>query len=135
MKVRLREIFEAREALDRVLTQPMDFKAAYLMRRSARSLVGELQDIENERIRLVEKHADDQTEEEQAQGAPRRVVVHLADFRKDFEEFLALEIELDAAAIPLACLQGLTLSALDLVRLEKFLASDSEGAQDTPGAG
>ncbi|HUT75014.1 MAG TPA: hypothetical protein VM221_09320 [Armatimonadota bacterium] len=121
MKVALREIFEAREALERLLAAPLEFRLAYRMHRLARRLMDELREIEAVRIRLVEQYADEQTDAERQAGAPLQVRARIADFRRDFEALLREEVEIDAEPIPFECLETLTVSVVDLVRLTPFV--------------
>ncbi len=122
MIVTLRDIFEAKDALDRVLSAPLEAEAAYRMHKLARIVLTELQDLEQARLGLVEKYADPQTEPD----GSRRVRARLAEFSVEFEKLLAVEVEISVPLIPLDCLKGLTVSAYDLARLEKFVEAGGD---------
>jgi len=129
MKIKLRQLFEAREVFNRIFNEPLEVKLSYRISKISKKINSELKDIEMQRVSLIQKYADEQTKEEKEKKAPQRVTKRLDELVKEFEGFLNTEEEIDIQLIPFELLEHIKLSANDLNVIEIFIKEGDENAK------
>ena len=121
MKVKLRKLYEAKIVLDRIFNEKMDAKLAYRLNKISKKVNTELNELEKQRIVLVKKYADEQTEEQKKKNIPARVILRLEEFIHEFDELLDSPEEIEVQKIPFVLIESIKLSANDLETLEDFI--------------
>lgn len=125
--ITLKELFEAEGALSRILAKPIDFKLAYRMTKITRKIMQESKDIESIRNELVKKYGEEDPKTHNWRVKDDKI----AEYRKEFEEFLKEEVELDIQLIPYKVMEAVgQLSALDMVAVEKLVEPEQEVTSD-----
>lgn len=91
MKLKLSEILNAFQALNRLAADKMPIKLAYRIQRNIRMIQPELDAFEAARIKLIH----DKWGEKQADGPSKVPPEKMADFMKEIDELKAEEVEVD----------------------------------------
>jgi hypothetical protein len=121
MKLTLKRLTEMDGALSKVLAEPVDFKLAYRIRKIANKILTELKNAEQARQDLIKKHG---TKDDKG-----RVKVEDKDveaFKKDYDDLMAIEVDLGVSKIPYECLTGLKISAYELAVIEDLVDDPKE---------
>ena len=118
MKIIVKELRAAEQALGRIINQPMDFKLSYRLLRTVKKILTAFNDLERMRVSLVKKYGL-----EEANGKIRVPENKREDFDKEVETELAKEMELDIGLIPRELLEvaQVKLSPAELVAIENFI--------------
>lgn len=119
MKISYEDLKDKEQSLMRLLQFPMDPKLSYRMSKIAKKIYDTYKLINKTRISLVEKYGD--KKDNDTVQVPE---AKLPAFKKEFEDFLAKEIDLDIQPIPWECIElsGVKLSPIDLAVLDSFIA-------------
>lgn len=115
MKVKLSEIVNARQALQKMMTKELPIKTAYRLSKLVNAVNDELGNFEDQRKKLVEKYGEKKGEE---------VVVpkdKAQDFQKDMQELLDVEVKIDFDPISLSDIGEISLSPVDITLLDSFI--------------
>jgi len=99
MKVKLGMIKIAEEAAQKLLASDLNVKTAWKLRKAFNILKKELEDLEEVRIKLVNKYG---TPDPHNPGSINVSPEKLADFLKEFNPLLEQEIELKYSPIPVS---------------------------------
>ncbi|MBM3210603.1 hypothetical protein FJZ33_00165 [Candidatus Poribacteria bacterium] len=128
MKIKLRDLFGARDIFKKIFNEPMNVKLSYRLSKISNKINSELMAIEKQRIALVEKYADFQTEEEKKKRAPKEVKEKLEDFIKEFDTLLETEEEIDIQPIPsdLLFASDIKLSSNELDIIKNFIQEEKD---------
>jgi hypothetical protein len=118
MKVTNLDIWQAREPLQTLLEERWPVKTAYWLAKLARKLNEQRATIEAVRVKLVKQYGE-QDERGQMQVKPDSPL--WAAFACEFNDLLALEVEIDGEAVALPEVEGLTLKPETLLVLEPFV--------------
>jgi uncharacterized protein (UPF0248 family) len=129
MRIKLRQLFEAREVFNKIFNEPLEVKLSYRISKISKKINSELKDIEMQRISLIQKYADEQTKEEKEKRTPQKVTKKLHELIKEFEAFLDTEEEIDIQPIPFELLTSLKLSANDLNEVAIFIKEGDDNAK------
>lgn len=121
MKISCQKLYDARQILTRIFSEPLEFKLAYRLKRISSKINSRLKELEDKRIELVKKYADEQTPEMKAKNIPPRVSLRMEEFIHAFEETLEKEEEFEFQQIPFELIKGLRMSANELELLEGFI--------------
>ena len=120
MKVALAQIVNSSSGLKKLVNEPLPAKVAYRIKRIMDAVTSETVRVEKIRVELIQKYADEQTEEEKAANKPVRVSKNLKGFQEEFGPLLDEEIELNCATLPFKDIENVKLSVQDLVSLEPW---------------
>lgn len=120
MKVKLQALFIAKPVFDKIFNTEVEAKTAYWLGKISSKLESHIKDIEAERLKLVEKYADDQTKEQKEKNV-KSVGKKMKEFADDFGKFLEQEKELDIQPISFDLLSSVKLSANDFKSIEVFV--------------
>lgn len=128
MKIKLRDLFDAQKVLEKVFNEPMDIKLSYRLAKISKKITSELKDIDEQRIALIKKYADEPTEEEKKINAPQKVTTKIEEFIKEFNALLDSEGDIDIQLIPfnLLLLANIKLSSDELNVIESFIEEDKD---------
>lgn len=122
MKIKLSELYFARETLKKLFSEAVSVKLAYRLSRISKKVNAEMKLVEEQRNELVKKYADEQSEEDKKKNVPISVSPSKFDeFRKEFDELLDEEIDIDTYPVELDLLSEFKLSANDMSAIEKFV--------------
>jgi single-stranded DNA-specific DHH superfamily exonuclease len=118
MKIKLAELKNAEPALRKLLTcESLNVRTAYRLGRVVNKIDGELKQLENTRVRLVNKYG-----KKDKSGTITVQKNNIDKFTQDMEKLLSMDINIDIEPIPLAELPDNTgLSPVDLSTLEQFI--------------
>lgn len=114
IKIKLENIFFSESALLRMIQQDMSIKTAYKLDKLLNALQKEMEFIETNRIKLVEKYKD----ENSTAVAPENVNL----FNKEFKDLLEIEIELNAEPFNMKELESVTLNYQEYKNIQPFIA-------------
>jgi hypothetical protein len=122
MKVKLFEIKGIEDGLKKVAETDLDVKVAYRIAKLLKKIAEESVVIEETRSKLVTKYGT----YVQKEGQPVCEVDEdkKKDFFKEYGELLNQEIEIDIKTILLSDLEGIKLSPVDMIRLEKVIEEE-----------
>jgi type IV secretory pathway TrbF-like protein len=117
MKLKLSEIQKAQQPLQKIMNADLPIKIAFRLSRMAKAVNDVFTDIETQRVKLVEKYGT---------STDKGVTVNpenVTKFQEEFGTFIAEEsVELKVEPIKLELLEGLQLTALDMLALEPFIS-------------
>lgn len=126
MEITIGELREAQGALVKILITEQPFKLAYRLKKIVGKLEVELKEIEAVRVKMVEKYGKVQSD-----GGLKVTDENLETFNKEMKEINETQTSLDIQPIPLELLEGVRLSPLEVMRLEKFI-EEPVGAETAP---
>jgi len=116
MKVSLRNIYDSQTAIRKLVSADLPIKTAFRVTRMVRKINDIFQDVEKQRVALVEKYG------EQAKDGNYKVKnENITMFQKDFSELLNEEVEVDIDQLLLEELSNIKISAVELQALEPFI--------------
>lgn len=116
MELTIGELREAQGALVKILVTEQPFKLAYRLKKIIGKVEAELREIEAVRVKMVEKYG-----KVQPNGGLKVTDENLETFNKEMKEINEMQTSLDVQPIPLELLEGVRLSPLEVMRLEKFI--------------
>jgi len=125
MKLLLKDIKTAETALSKIMMTPIEFKLSYRISRVMNKLVSEIKEIEDYRLKMVEKFGEKEKDKDGKETGRLSVPPEkYEDFNKEFTVYLDGEVEIDTHPISYELLEnsGVKLSPADLITLEKFIA-------------
>ena len=129
MKIQLKELFQAKDVLQKIFNEPMEIKLSYRLSKISRKVESELKEINEQRLKLIDKYADEQKPEDVGKK-PKQVSKRMEEFVSEFTAFLDTETDIDIQPIPFSLLQNIKLSANDLIAIEKFIEEDKDGKKN-----
>ena len=119
MNITLRQVRNGQQVLTKVLTNPMDFKVAYRLRKIVQTLEAELKHIEQARIDLVKKYGVEDDKKNTTVSPDK-----MDQFQKESDELLGMTVQATIDPIPVSCMDGLKLSPIEVCQLEPFLEEE-----------
>ena len=129
MKIQLKELFQAKDVLQKIFDEPMEIKLSYRLSKISRKVESELKEINEQRLKLIDKYADEQKPEDVGKK-PKQVSKRMEEFVSEFIAFLDTETDIYIQPIPFSLLQNIKLSANDLNVIEKFIEEDKDGKKN-----
>jgi len=119
MKISYEELSDVEQSLMKLLQTPMEPRLSYRMSKIAKKIHETFKFLNKTRIKLVEKYGE--KKEDSTISVPKETY---PAFKKELEEFLAKETDLDIQPIPWECIEqsGVKLSPMDLAILDSFIA-------------
>lgn len=116
MKFTLAEIRYMKEPLDKFLKNQLPVKTSWRLGKLARQIEKEFIDLENERIRLVQKYGtpDETTGEIRVQDE------NIKTFLDEFSEILKEEVDIEFTPVEVSSIGDIKIDTLDLMALEKL---------------
>lgn len=127
MKIKLGELLNAAESLNKLFIADLPIKLSYKLSKIVNSINGELKIYDEKRNELIRKLGTEDEKTKQWSVAPGSA--NMPEFMKKMNELLDAETEVIDWKIPLADLEKeptLKLSAVDLVNISKFLEESPE---------
>jgi hypothetical protein len=118
MQVTLRTLLESRDALSRLIAQPAPGKLAYRLAKVAKAVKGELETYESARRPLCERLGELNEE----RSAFEFKGDNAEAFKREHDELLAEEANLDLGHLSVDDLGNLEISGADLLALEWLIA-------------
>lgn len=111
VKVKLSDVVAAGESIQRFMGLKLPFKLAYRVQKIARKVLAEIEDFDNTRIEVVKKYIN----EGESFVPPEKQ----EEFRKELNEVLEEEIDLNIELIPFSLVENLDVDVepVDLMRL------------------
>lgn len=120
MELKLAELVNMREALEKLVQMDLPIKQSFLLSKFAKKATVELQEFEEQRVKLVNKYG----ETDETTGTTSVSVANLEPFRKDLDELTDVELFFDIPPIRVESLENVKISVSDLMALEPILAMD-----------
>lgn len=112
MKTTIKQILTARDALSRLAERALPVKQSYRLAKLIKAVNEEMSIYDGERIKICEKYGTLNGEKKQYD------ISDWDGFRKDSEELLSQEVDLDIKPVSV---NGLEISAQDLLKIEPFI--------------
>lgn len=120
MKIKLSDIYQMTTALKKVVAQELPLKVSYKLSKLVKIVDAETELIEAERNKLVQKYGVPDTEVEDRIQVPQDKI---ADFMRDWQDFLATETEIDVDPISVESFgEDVKLTTQDALQLSAVLA-------------
>lgn len=134
MKIKMAEIKAIEEPLSKLMTKELNIKIAYRLSKFLKVVGVELQELENNRIRLVRKYGnkvenkDNDPKKKNNKGEVEFKITPKNEqkFIDEYNELLRLEIEVDFNPILLSELEGIQITTIDMMRLENIIIIDEK---------
>lgn len=114
MKITLAEAKSLETSLAKIFDKDVNIKVAYRLGKLLKKLSEEMKTLEESRVKLVQKHGEENEETKQFSVPPTKT----QEFYKEFNELMQCEIEIDFDPIPLELFGDIKLSASDVLRLD-----------------
>lgn len=115
MKLTLKEIYDSQPSMRKLLMIDFPIKTAFKLSRMSRKIGEIFQDLEAQRVKLVEKYG------EESENGSTVKAENIEKFQEELNELLQEEEDLGIEPIPLEELADAKLSALDMMTLAPFL--------------
>ncbi|MCK5763630.1 MAG: hypothetical protein KAH05_05880 [Clostridiales bacterium] len=130
MKITLAEIKSLEDSLSKIFEKDVDIKVAYRLSSVLKRLSEEMEKLEESRIKLIKKYGTEDEETKSMTVLPEQSQI----FIETFNDLMQLEIELDFEPILLDDLDGIKLSAKDILGLSSFLIKCEDTVEKAPAA-
>jgi len=117
MNVKLADIFMSKDALQKLLQSDLPVKTAFRISRIAKKINDVFNDIEEQRIKLVNKLGEVQEGSDEIKVPPDK----LKEFHAELSSLLEEEIELDIEKIKLSELGDIKLRPVEIASLEYLI--------------
>ena len=133
VKMSLGEVSAKLKALQKVSEIRMPMAASYKLSKIIKAMVEEVQDYEQQRMKLIDRYALKDKEGElvlvknEVQFASKE---KKREFYKEFDELCAVKVEIKALSIKISDFGSTELSANDFLLLDGFLKEDSEESDE-----
>ena len=121
MELKLAELVNMREALEKLVQMDLPIKQSFLLSKFAKKATVELQEFEEQRVKLVNKYG----ETDETTGTTSVAPANLEAFRKDLDELTDVELFFDIPPIRVEALENVKISVSDLMALEPILVMDN----------
>lgn len=118
MEIKLRVIWDAHEALKKILNYPMEFKTSYQLTRLADRLGSEIKGIEKSQFEIVKKVGK---LEDKVLGRYKVPEESMDKYNKEFDKILDMSVKLDIPKISIHYLEGLRMSPVEVSSLKSFI--------------
>ena len=114
--MKLLTLFNMQTSLNRVVALELEPKTSYRVSKILRKVIAELKTVEDERQKLIKKYAvaDDK-------GIKKVPDDKMEEFNKDWASLLEMEVKMDIELIPLDMLEGVKLSAKEMMDLDEII--------------
>ena len=114
--MKLLTLFNMQTSLNRVVALELEPKTSYRVSKILRKVIAELKTLEDERQKLIKKYAvaDDK-------GIKKVPDDKMEEFNKDWASLLEMEVKMDIELIPLDMLEGVKLSAKEMMDLDEII--------------
>jgi len=123
MKVRLIEIKLIENSLNKLMEANLNVKIAYKLSKLLKKIGQELQDLEENRIRLVKKYSNDAENDKEMKVADDKV----DEFQKEFNVLLNVEVDVPFEPISIDDLgDDIKLTPIDIIRLGNIISCDED---------
>ena len=117
MKLSLGEIYGLTRNLQKITCKELPIKTSFSIYRFLKKSSIELEVLENSRVRLIDKYVDKEPLEGEEKVVPKDKV---SEFNEEFSSLLKEEIDIDFEPIPLSDFGDVSISADDLIPLQKI---------------
>lgn len=124
MQVSNMEVWQAREPLQTLLSEPWPVKTAYWLAKLARKIGDQYAVIDQVRVKLITQHG---TQNETGQIAISPESPNWPQFAAEFNDLMAITVEIPLNRIVLPDANGLTISPAALLALEPFVSAEGVG--------
>ena len=126
MKFKLVEIRTIERSLMNLINKEMPIRVAYRLGKLMKIITIELSEIEEHRINLVKKYSKKGKEGDVFEVLPENE----SDFKREFELLLMEEIDIDFKPIPISDFGDMSISSMDLIKLDKLICDGEEKIKD-----
>ena len=123
MEIKLAELVNMREALDKLVLMDLPIRQSFLLSKFAKKAAVELQEFEEQRVKLVNKYG----ETDEITGTTSVSPTNLEDFRRELDDLTDVELFFDVPPVRIGDLENVKVSVADLMALEPILADEEEG--------
>lgn len=122
MKIKIEDLLNRKEALDKVLAKDLPFKLAYRLNKIATVFMAEMKDLEKTRVDIVKSLGVEQPDGSFNIVDPEKS----KEYREKWKDFVQEEIDFNIQKIPLEVLENgeVELSAYDVANLDLFIADE-----------
>ena len=121
MKVKLGQLKISEKALLNLSQQPLSITVAFQISQLIKQVAPELQELESQRLRLIEKYGTKNAEDDTITVLSDNI----ASFAQELSPLLETEIDLNFEKIPLSQInEDVKISSADLIALEPFIDTD-----------
>ncbi|HAP66882.1 MAG TPA: hypothetical protein DCQ99_03515 [Nitrospinae bacterium] len=121
IKVKLAELYSSASAIGKISNMQLPVKTAYYITMTLRKIQPHLKDLEDMRIKLIDKYGKDR------EGGGREVPPeNMKSFMDSFNEVLNEEVTLNIQRIHINSLGDIMLSPQDLMPTEWLIIEDNE---------
>ena len=122
MKFKLAEIRALEGSLSKLNNKELPVKIAYGLGKLLKKVSEELVSIEEHRVKLVKKYSTGEDSEGNFEVPKDKE----EDFKREFSELLMAEVDFNFDPISISELGDITLTPIDMIRLDKLLKEDEE---------
>lgn len=120
MKFNYAEIRVLEESLEKLISKEVPIRTAYKLGNISKVIAGKLSILETQRINLVKKYSKKEDED----GDFEVIEEKEEEFKKEFSELLMKEIEVDCKPISIPELGDISLTTIDLLKLDKLICDN-----------
>ena len=121
MEIKLAELVNMQQALDKLVQMDLPIKQSFLLSKFAKKASVELQEFEEQRVKLVNKYG----ETDELTGTTSVSPTGLEDFRRELDELTDVELFFDVPPVRIGDLENVKISVADLMALEPIIAEDN----------
>jgi hypothetical protein len=116
MKFTLGEVYGLTRDLQKITSKELPIKASFRLCKFLQLCSSEMEILEKSRIKLIDKYSDVSEDNQKKQVSEE----NKAKFQEEFSTLLIEEVEIDFTPIPIGDLGDITISANDLVSMQKI---------------
>jgi hypothetical protein len=122
MKLKLADVRAIEKSLAKLMNKDLPIKIAYRLGKLSKIVSEESVNIENGRVNLVKKYSNGADKNGNFEVDKNRI----EDFKREFSELLMEVVEFDFDPIPLSYLEEMSLTPIDIIRLDNLIYDDIE---------
>ena len=123
MKITLKEIWNSQQSIGKLISQDLDLKASYWINKQAKKITAKIEEINDQRNKLVEKYGEKQPNGNFNVKQDSKNWKKLSD---EFDKLLEIEDELDIQTIKFDYLKDAKLAPVDFMNLDYLIDAPAE---------
>jgi len=117
MKITLRKILAAKDALQRLIDKEINIKLAFKLAKIIKEINGEFSLFEERRVSLIKKYSDKPDKDGSVKVKPENIQA----FAKELNELEEIEVDLNFKPMKLDEFGNIEMATKDLIALEDFI--------------
>lgn len=120
------ELADVARGLNDLISKDLPVRAAYWTAKIAKKVASELRDFNTQRIKLLEKHSEKDSDGKPSITNDNHVLADVEHFRVDFDELCGIPLDIGCMPISLSDLGNVSIKPGTMILLDKIIVEDNQ---------